>query len=104
MTHDEECLQGVTQFPAVAVSWLLMASYAYYHRDTNILSDECFDGVAKLVKATRHRIKHRHLGVLPESFWTSTTSSLFDLKATDYPMIVRSAACRLAGISFRMDG
>jgi hypothetical protein len=83
-----------------AVPWVLMAAYLYYHRDTTILSDECYDWLTSIVREDFDFIRHPHKHLLA-SLKDSRTSSLFDIKEGDYPTMARHAASRLAKIPFR---
>jgi hypothetical protein len=80
-----------------AVPWVLMAAFLYYHRDTTILSDECYDRLTEVVREDFDFIRHPHRDRLA-SLRGQRTSSLFDLREEDYPLMARSAACRLAGL------
>lgn len=98
MNLDAQARAGVEEGAADrAVPWVLMAAYLYYHKDTTILSDECYDDLARLVKEDYPFIRHPHRDLLAP-LQDSATSSLFHLKEDDYPRMARAAACRLAGL------
>ncbi|MDI3307517.1 MAG: hypothetical protein QJR07_10480 [Acetobacteraceae bacterium] len=84
----------------VAVPWVLMASYLYYHRDTSILTDEQYDALVQALRARWDRVEHRHKHLLAELIEGRSTT-LYYLTEADYPTITRSAACQLAGIGYR---
>ncbi len=101
MTLDAQARAGVEEGGGDrAVPWVLMAAYLYYHRDTTILSDECYDWLTSIVREDFDFIQHPHKHLLA-SLKDSRTSSLFDIKEGDYPTMARHAASRLAKIPFR---
>lgn len=89
-----------TQGVNMAVPWVLMASYLYYHRDTTILTDQQFDGLTKLVRAKWSEITHFHKDLLA-CLLEQDHSSLHHIPEAAYPQRCRSAACRLAEIPMR---
>jgi hypothetical protein len=98
MNLDAQARKGIEEGGGDrAVPWVLMASFLYYHRDVTILSDECYDALAKIVAEDFPFITHPHRDRLA-SLVGAGTSSLYDLKEEDYPLMARSAACRLAGL------
>lgn len=96
MILDAQARKGVEEGGGDrAVPWVLMASYLYYCRDETILTDGCYDWLAEVVREDFDFIRHPHKHLLA-SLKDQRTSSLYSLKEEDYPLIARSAACRLA--------
>ena len=100
MIYDTYCRMLVDQSPDLGVSWVLMAAYLYYCRDTTILSDACYDYLVNKLRASRTELVHPHTYILPADFWDAGNSSLFILRPIDYPARVRSAACSLAKLRY----
>jgi len=73
----------------LAVPLYLIAAYAYYIEDDPLISDDCFDWLAKLLKEHWEEITHRHKKHL----------TLDDLSAGtylgEYPSIVKGAVSDL---------
>ena len=73
----------------LAVPLYLIAAYAYYIEDDSLISDDCFDWLAKLLKEHWEEITHRHKKHL----------TLDDLSAGtylgEYPSIVKGAVSDL---------
>jgi sigma54-dependent transcription regulator len=97
---DVRCRRATHSNLNMAVPWVLMSAYLYYHRDDNILTDGAYDDLTKRLRAGWGDVTHRHKALL-DGLMTQASSSLFDLKLEDYPSICRSAASSLAGIPFR---
>ena len=69
----------------------LMASYAYYVRNTNIILDTTYDHIAKTLEARWDCFDHPHKYLVDRDDLSATT--LYKLsKASDYPLIVAHAA------------
>lgn len=70
----------------LAVPLYLIAAYAYYVEDDPLISDDCFDWLAKFLKEHWEQIEHYHKEKI----------TLQDLSAGtylgEYPSIVKSAA------------
>jgi len=92
--HDDLCYREVEAVPNTAVPWWLMASYAYYCRDTPILTDGCFDWLGKYISANWKKLKHRHKHLIkPEESGKIVTGS--HIGEDDYPGMTKGAAERL---------
>lgn len=92
---DSMCRTILDTAPNAAISWWLIASYAYYHHDISILSDGFYDGLAKAMLEAWSELEHDHKHLIKEEHLRA--GSLYDLKADDYPMRVRGAASQLLG-------
>lgn len=57
---DTECNDSVDHNINMSVPWYLMASYAYYVEDKPILTDGCFDRLAKKIVDNWEKIEHYH--------------------------------------------
>ncbi len=90
---DNLCQAALTCGPGAAVSWWLMASYAYYIHDISLLSDELYDSLAGLLKDRWSEIQHPHKHLITAEHLAA--GSLFDLKEQDYPLMTRNAAAHL---------
>lgn len=58
--HDAYCLKCVAEHPDAAVSWWMMASYAYYMLDTTIINDTTFDQLCAMIETRWDEIDHQH--------------------------------------------
>jgi len=74
--------------PNQAVSWVLMAAYAYYHLDTTILTDEDYDAAFRLIQANYDTIDHPHLHLIPKG---EKSTTLFNV---DFPTTTKWACKR----------
>lgn len=73
-----------------ALSCLLVSGYAYYIEDKSVMADELFDEACKALKANWKDLHHPHKGLIKAADLSAGT--LFYLKPSDYPLIVRLAA------------
>lgn len=64
--------------------WILMASYAYYHEDNPILSDECYDKMCKYALEHYGELSGEHTRryITEEAL---RTGSLYHLTQDSYP-------------------
>lgn len=69
----------------LAVPLYLIAAYAYYIEDDPVISDDCFDWLAKLLKENWEEIKHHHKKYLTLDDLTAGTY------LGEYPTIVEGA-------------
>lgn len=99
MALDDLCKSSIGQAPQTIVPWFLMASYLYYCRDVSLLSDALYDRLAKAMLGSWGLIKHQHKFMLTEQ--DLEAGSLYHLSAADYPSMVKSSACRLAGVPYK---
>ena len=65
------------------IGWIILASYCYYQRDENILSDEAFDKMCKYVLGNWTVIDHKFKYLMSEE--DMKAGSLNTLKYEDYP-------------------
>lgn len=70
----------------LAVSWWLIGSYAYYHLDETIISDEFFDYLTVLIRENYSTIEHVNKDLITEE--RLSVGSAFDLRI--YPTRVMS--------------
>jgi len=61
---DDHVHAEVTRTPAAAISWYLIASYAYYEMDCPVLTDALFDRVAGFILNNYDRLTHQHKALL----------------------------------------
>lgn len=96
MNHDAYMIECVKAKPNTSLSWLLMASYLYYHRPElpPILSDTKFDLLCRKVATVYSRLTHRHKHLVEEE--GLSTGSLYFIPRDNYPTIVKSCAVQLS--------
>lgn len=93
---DGICRAALTSGPGALVSWYLMASWGYYHRDLSLISDGLFDELCVQLIASWDKVQyHPHAKVLDIEALRAGTG--YQIKEADYPMIVRSAVRFLVG-------
>ncbi len=74
--------------------WYLLCSYAYYHLDTSLLSDETYDALCKELIEQFPDVTHHHAKLIDLEALKAGTG--FQMKISQYPMIVRTTAAMLA--------
>lgn len=79
----------------MAVPWLLMASWLYYHKGVSLLSDSLFDWICKTAGMNWELVaRHRHSALItPIDLFAG---SLYRLRPEDYPEITKDTAEILA--------
>lgn len=104
---DAACIDMVERNPNLVIPWLLMAAYLYYWRNLSLLSDGLYDQLARGLKACWGDVHHFHKAVLPSSFLSDGSSSLFTLAREDFPLRCRAGACAAArefiGVQIELD-
>lgn len=90
MTFDSHVAALTQKNPSMAVPWLLMAAYAYYHQDDPILSDGAYDSLADVVVERWNEITHQHKHLLRREELLCA-STLYWLAEADYPRRVVGA-------------
>lgn len=98
---DHMCLSNIGKAPQTIIPWFLGSSYLYYIRGVSILSDELYDKLAAALKGSWPLISHPHKYLITEQ--DLEAGSLFSLTAADYPVMVKSAACRLCSTHLGVD-
>ena len=63
--QDKRCLRICRGNIKRAVSWYVMASYAYYVDDDPIITDECFDKVTKMLLKAHPTLNEEEQKLLP---------------------------------------
>lgn len=76
--------------PSSAFAWMLMASYTYYLRYESILSDECFDGMAKYLLKEYDNLEHRYKHLVTKDMLAA--GSCYNLRYEDYPYGIQRIA------------
>lgn len=74
------------------VQWILMCSYIYYIKSSQLISDQRFVKLIEILKNQWDNIEHRHKNLIIKE--NLDTFSLFNLKEEDYPQIIRHSALR----------
>lgn len=72
--------------PNKLISWFMIASYAYYHLDLNVMSDYDFDYLVKRIIENWENIDHPHKKLIKKS--NLDAGSGYDI---DFPLMVRGA-------------
>lgn len=90
---DGECRFVLGKSPNAIVAWWLIASYAYYHLDMPVISDDLYDQLAKEMLERWDEIEHPHKHLITRDHLRA--GSLYDLAADDYPNITKGAASHL---------
>ena len=72
--------------PNKLISWFMIASYAYYHLDLNVMSDYDFDYLVKRIIENWENIDHPHKKLIEKS--NLDAGSGYDI---DFPLMVRGA-------------
>lgn len=100
--YDAACRSFIERRPAAAVSWWLMACFAYYHEDAPILSDGMFEELTLFIAAHWDAIEHPHKSLITRE--DLAAGSGFALG--HYPAVVIGAVRRIAadGIADRPSG
>lgn len=75
----------------LAVSWWLIASYAYYLLDENLISDELFDELTQVIKLNFDTIEHVNKDLITED--RLSAGSAYDIRV--YPIRVMSVTHHL---------
>lgn len=90
--HDKRCLKIVRKNINMTVPWYLMASYAYYVEDNEIISDDCFDKLSILLKKYYDKVEHMHKEHITKDMLTAGTY------LGKYPSMVIGAVENLRGL------
>lgn len=93
MNLDHLAAAAVQRSVNLAVPWWLTASYLHYVHHGDVLSDACYDWLARGMLSCAASITHRHARLI--TLDDLQAGSLFRLRAIDYPGRVRGAACQL---------
>lgn len=88
--YDEAARESFKINPNSTISWWIAASYQYYHRHESLLSDECYDKMAKYIQKNFHSMNHPHLHLISKE--NLEAGSLYNLKASEYPEIVKNSS------------
>jgi hypothetical protein len=94
---DDYCRSVVDRNPSMAIPWVLMAAFLYYHRDETIISDGLYDHLAGLVKARWEHLEHPHKHLL-SGMRGEKHYSLFHMREQDYPLRTRGGAVSALGL------
>ena len=72
--------------PNKLISWFMIASYAYYHLDSSVMSDYDFDYLVKRIIDNWEDINHPHKNLIEKS--NLDAGSGYDI---NFPLMVRGA-------------
>jgi hypothetical protein len=88
---DEMCLIAVASSYNMLVPWFLMASFAYYHRDITLISDELFKQICDELWKRWASIEHPHLKLINRT-WGQIMQHAHVMTEDEYPSVVIGAA------------
>ena len=92
---DGVCRTVIGMHPNAVVSWYLITSYLYYQHDMAIISDGLYDFLCQRIDARWDDCqKHPHGHLLDRE--AIKAGAGFQLRAEDYPTMVKGAARNLA--------
>lgn len=86
---DGMCQAAIASTPNAIVSWVLMASYLYYHHDIGLLSDGYYDELCRTMLTTWDLLQHEHKRLIKVE--DLKAGSLYALKPEDYPQRLKYA-------------
>lgn len=84
MYLDDMARQDFKKAKQSVVGWILMASFQYYHKDTNLLADTTFDKMCKWLLDNYDTVEHRYKHLITRD--QLQAGSLYDLGTHDYPI------------------
>lgn len=87
MNLDQMARDSFRSSPNTAISWYLIASYAYYCRFESIFSDETYDKMCKYILDNYDKLEHINKDLVKKESLVAGTA--FQLKMEDYPLRVR---------------
>jgi hypothetical protein len=85
------------EHPNLALRKFLVASYAYYHLDSTIMSDTGYDSLAQYILKDWELIDHPHKRYV-EKYGDLEAGSLFAMPEIEYPEIVKDAAYQMTKV------
>lgn len=91
--YDAEVEVLTARQPSMLVPWYLIASYAYHHLDTPVLSDGAFDRLCGRLLDQWSSVEHRHKYLIEPSALRAGTG--YQIAECTYPGMVRGAVYRL---------
>lgn len=92
-TYDQAARDSFRVNKASAFSWVLAASYCYYHLYESILADEVFDKMARFLLDNYDSLEHTNKHLVTKEMLQ--VGSLYNLKLEEYPLRVRISADEL---------
>lgn len=79
------------------IPWYLLASYVYYKLGSTIISDACFDRIAKSLGKKFDSLTHMHKYLLEDIAKSKTFNTGFDLPFDNFPKMIIGSAKHLQG-------
>lgn len=70
-----------------SISWFLLLSYHYYHKNESLVTDSFYDELSKFILDRWGNIKHPHKNLITKE--NLKCGSLYNLKEEDYPIILK---------------
>ena len=95
----DACELALLMSQNMLVPWYLILSYAYYHLNESLVSDEVYDSVCKLLldEMDQFNVEHEHMHLIDTAALRAGTA--FHLKREQYPLrVVRVAEGMVSGI------
>lgn len=82
---DKYCDEVINDNINMLVPWYIMAAYAYYVEDDPIVSDGCYDNLAKLLLKHYDEVDHQHKNLIDIDQLKAGTCLI------KYPTIIKGA-------------
>jgi hypothetical protein len=92
LLYDAEVKELVLKNVDMAIPHYLMSSYLYYKKDSNYISDGCFDWLSSYMYQNWLFIDHRHKYLIEKKKPNAGSSGYY---ITNYPSITKNAAKQL---------
>lgn len=92
-TYDQAARESFKVNPASAFSWVMAASYCYYHLYESILEDTTFDRMMKFLLDNYDNLEHTNKSLITKDMLA--VGSLYNLSVNDYPLRVKVSADEL---------
>lgn len=88
--YDEVVRECFKKNKNTCISFWMLSSYAYYCRYDSIMSDTAFDKMSKFMLDNYDSLEHNHKHLITKGMLVA--GSGYNLKAEDYPLIVKVTA------------
>lgn len=87
---EQTCSDMIDRDPALTVPWYLLTSYAYYHRDVSLISDDLYDSLCEILDVLWDDIDHEHKKHVDRSALSAGTG--YYIRWDELPLRTRSCA------------
>lgn len=91
---EQEAEQAIAKSPSLLVPWYLIASYAYYIKDSPVISDTLYDRICATLfdELDQFNVDHMHMDLCDAHALKAGTA--YHLSESDYPSRVKSIVNR----------